>query len=93
MSKIKLLTVLFASCVMLTQGHAFLGKALKKDAKSEEGKSRVELAEYTGVKHALAVVGFENPQNWRAQIELGGGLAMMLESALSESGRLKIPCA
>ena len=66
---------------------AVLGEALKKDAESEEGKSRVELGEYTGIKHAIAVTGFDNPQNWRAQVELGGGFATMLESALFESGR------
>lgn len=76
--------------VLATPGQAFLGKALKKDAESEEGKSQVELPEYTGIKHALAVTGFDNPQNYRAQVELGGGLAMMLESALSESGRFVI---
>jgi len=70
--------------------HAFLGKALKKDAESEEGKSQVELPEYTGIKHAIAVTDFDNQQNWRAQIELGNALAAMLESALFESGRFVI---
>jgi curli biogenesis system outer membrane secretion channel CsgG len=80
-----LLCVLVFGCAF--QAHAFLGKALKKDAESEEGKSQVELPEYTGIKHAIAVTDFKNEQNWRAQIELGNALAAMLESALFESGR------
>ncbi|HKJ91426.1 MAG TPA: CsgG/HfaB family protein [Oceanipulchritudo sp.] len=76
-------TVLMAS----TPGHAFLGNALKKDAESEDGKSQIDLPEYTGIKHAIAVTDFKNEQNWRAQIELGGALAAMLESSLFESGR------
>jgi curli biogenesis system outer membrane secretion channel CsgG len=87
-----LISFLTLSCVLFTAVpvHAFLGGAMRKDAESEEGKSQVELPEYKGVKHALAVTDFDNPQNWRAQVELGGGLAMMLESALYESGRFVI---
>jgi curli biogenesis system outer membrane secretion channel CsgG len=70
--------------------HAFLGNAMKKDAESEEGKSQVELPEYKGIKHAIAVTDFDNQQNWRAQVELGNALAAMLESALFESGRFVI---
>jgi curli biogenesis system outer membrane secretion channel CsgG len=82
--------LLVSLLVAATPGHAFLGKALKKDAESEEGKSQVELPEYTGIKHAIAVTDFDNNQNWRAQVELGNGLAAMLESALFESGRFVI---
>jgi curli biogenesis system outer membrane secretion channel CsgG len=87
-----LITTLILSSLLLTAvpGHAFLGKAMRKDAESEEGKSKVELPEYTGIKHALAVTHFDNEQNWRAQVELGGALASMLESALYESGRFVI---
>lgn len=69
---------------------AVLGKLLNKEAESEEGKSQVELPEYTGIKHALAVVDFDNPQNWYQQYRLGAALSMMLESALFESGRFVI---
>ncbi|MEX0332530.1 MAG: CsgG/HfaB family protein [Puniceicoccaceae bacterium] len=69
---------------------AILGKLMDKDAESEEGKSQVELPEYTGIKHSLAVVDFDNPQNWYSQYRLGAALSMMLESALFESGRFVI---
>lgn len=69
---------------------AVLGKLLDKDAKSEDGKSQVELPEYKGIKHAIGVTEFDNQQNWRAQVELGNALAAMLESALFESGRFVI---
>ncbi|MFO7725430.1 MAG: CsgG/HfaB family protein [Oceanipulchritudo sp.] len=67
--------------------HAVLGDILDKDAESKEGKSQVDLPEYTGIKHALAVTDFENKQTVQAQVELGGALAAMLESSLYESGR------
>lgn len=69
---------------------AGFGNFLKKDAEAEEGKGQVDLPEYTGVKHALAVVDFDNPQNWYAQYRLGSALSMMLESALYDSGRFVI---
>jgi len=80
---LSLLSLLFAPF----SAYAGLGGFMKKDAESEEGKSKVELSEYTGIKHALTVTDFENEQNWYTQIELGNALAMMLESALFESGR------
>ncbi|MEX0325957.1 MAG: CsgG/HfaB family protein [Puniceicoccaceae bacterium] len=70
--------------------YAILGNLLDKDAESEEGKSQVDLPEYTGIKHSLAVVDFDNPQNWYSQYRLGAALSMMLESALFESGRFVI---
>jgi len=69
---------------------AFVGKALRRDATSEEGKSAVDLPEYTGIKHALAVNHFDNQASWRSQFELGHALAAMLESSLYESGRFVI---
>jgi curli biogenesis system outer membrane secretion channel CsgG len=86
----RILTIILSLGLFLlvfNPAEAFLGKALKKDAESEEGKSQVDLPEYTGIKHAIAVTDFKNEQNWRAQIELGGALAAMLESSLFESGR------
>lgn len=85
-----LLLVLTSLIIATVPSQAFLGKAMKKDAESEEGKSRVELPEYKGVKHALAVTDFDNQQSWQAQIELGSAMRMMLESALFESGRFVI---
>lgn len=65
---------------------------LKKDTKTTDESAEVAAAlpEYTGIKHALGVTDFDNEAGYRSQYELGNNLAMMLESALFDSGRFVI---
>ncbi len=77
---------------MVTQGvDAKISKIIKTKTKTEDGdadrKMEAELGEYKGLKHALAVVDFENQAGWVSNYKLGYNLAIMLESALYDSGR------
>lgn len=51
---------------------------------------QTKLGEYKGLKHAIGCKEFENQSGWRGQWELGDNLAIMLESALYDTGRFVI---
>lgn len=57
---------------------------------TERAADKVDLEEYTGVRHAIGITDFENQAGWRSQWELGNNMAMMLESALFETDRFVI---
>lgn len=49
-----------------------------------------DMGDYDGVKHALGVTNFVNQGGFYSQFSLGSNLALMLESALFETGRFVI---
>lgn len=62
----------------------------KAETKTESGNMQTKLGEYKGLKHAIGCKDFENQSGWRGQWEIGNNLAIMLESALYDSGRFVI---
>lgn len=58
--------------------------------KTEDDAAGQDMGPYNGVKHALGVIDFENQGGFYSQFRLGSNLALMLESALFESGRFVI---
>ncbi len=83
---------LSASSLCAAPAVAFLGNILQKETKTtdESAQAAATISEYTGVKHALGVIDFENEAGWSSQWSLGESLAMMLESALYETNRFVI---
>ena len=55
--------------------------------KTESGNAKMNLGEYKGLKHAIGTKNFENQAGWSGQWKLGSNLAIMLESALFDTGR------
>lgn len=62
----------------------------KTETKTESSNADLKLGEYKGLKHAIGCKDFENQAGWSGQWELGHNLAIMLESALYDSGRFVI---
>ena len=60
----------------------FTGKTPTEQANADMG-----LGEYKGLKHAVGVKGFDNEAGWSGSWDLGDNLAIMLESALFDTGR------
>jgi curli biogenesis system outer membrane secretion channel CsgG len=93
-SLLLLVLVLFSASTLGAQRPVLgiLDGLLKKDTKTTDESAGVAstLPAYTGVKHALGVTNFENQAGWRSQWELGENLALMLESALFDTGRFVI---
>jgi curli biogenesis system outer membrane secretion channel CsgG len=62
----------------------------KAETKTESGNMQTKLGEYKGLKHAIGCKEFENQAGWSGQWEIGQNLAIMLESALYDTGRFVI---
>lgn len=60
----------------------------KTDAK--DGNADLGLPPYTGVKHAIAVVPFENTSMWKSSIDLQENMTGMLENVLMSTGRFVV---
>lgn len=93
--KIKLLTffaVLISITLVSTPGFAFLNKVVKPSTKTKVSDDTAEnkLPEYTGVKHALGVISFDNDGGYFEEMTLGDNLGLMLESSLYDTGRFVI---
>ncbi len=54
---------------------------------TRSGAADLGLGEYTGIRHAIGVVDFDNQAGWRGRWQLGRNLSIMLESALSDTER------
>lgn len=86
-------TGLLAMSVLLIVGlSAPQASALWGQAKTTttEGNAKMNLGEYKGLKHAIGCKDFANEAGWHGQWEIGNNLAIMLESALFDSGRFVI---
>lgn len=59
----------------------------RPSTKTESANADMKLGEYKGLKHAIGVKGFDNESGWHGQWKIGDNLAIMLESALYDSGR------
>ena len=75
--------------LVTTPSYAFLSKIGKKSSKTKTSDDTAEnkLPEYTGVKHALGVISFDNEGGFFQELTLGDNLALMLESSLYDTGR------
>ena len=62
----------------------------KAETKTESSNADLKLGEYKGLKQAIGCKQFENQAGWSGAWELGDNLAIMLESALFDSGRFVI---
>lgn len=67
--------------------HALWGKT---ETKTESSNADMKLGEYKGLKQAIGCKDFENQAGWSGNWELGQNLAIMLESALYDSGRFVV---
>lgn len=72
---------------MAPQARALWGKA---ETKAESANMQTKLGEYKGLKQAIGCKVFENQSGWSGQWEIGNNLAIMLESALYDTGRFVI---
>ncbi len=81
--------ILCFAIVPCAQANLMKGIFGEKETETEDAsaEARAELPEYHGVKHAIGVTHFTNDAGWRSQWELGENLALMLESALFDTGR------
>jgi curli biogenesis system outer membrane secretion channel CsgG len=71
-------------------GDLFGSKDEETETADESSAVADGLPPYTGVKHAVGVSSFRNEAGWEGRWELGRNLAMMLESALADTGRFVI---
>jgi curli biogenesis system outer membrane secretion channel CsgG len=62
----------------------------KAKTSTSDGNAEMNLGEYKGLKHAIGCKDFENQAGWRGNWEIGQNLAIMLESALYDSGRFVV---
>ncbi len=71
---------------------AFDAQALWGRAKTatEQGNADLGLGEYKGLKHAIGCTEFANESGWSGEWKIGDNLAVMLESALFDTGRFVI---
>lgn len=88
----KLSVVLLALTLISSPSYAFLGKLTKKssETKTSDDTAKNKLPEYTGVKHALGVISFDNEAGFVSEWNLGDNLSLMLESSLYDTGRFVI---
>ena len=92
-TKIYILSVILLSCSFVaTPSFAFLDKLVKPSTKTKTKDDSAEnkLPEYTGVKHALGVISFDNDAGYVGEWTLGENLGLMLESSLYDTGRFVI---
>jgi len=73
--------VLIATTLGFTPSFAFLNKVVKPSTKTKTSDDTAErkLPEYTGVKHALGVISFDNDGGYFQEMTLGDNLALMLD--------------
>lgn len=62
----------------------------KAGTATESSNAKMNLGEYKGLKQAIGCKDFENQSGWHGQWEIGNNLAIMLESALFDTGRFVI---
>lgn len=62
----------------------------KTGTATESSNAKMNLGEYKGLKQAIGCKDFENQSGWSGQWEIGNNLAIMLESALFDTGRFVI---
>jgi curli biogenesis system outer membrane secretion channel CsgG len=70
-----------------------VGEAEKKDkveTETTDSSAEFALPEYNGVKHAIGVIPSTNRSRWRGGYDLGNNLTIMMQSALSDSGRFVV---
>ena len=79
--------VVLALCLMSTPSWALFGKATTK---TESGNAQMNLGEYKGLKSAIGCKDFSNEAGWSGSMDIGKNLAIMLESALYDTGRFVI---
>ena len=84
--------VLFSLTLVSSPSYAFLGKLTKKssETKTSDDTAENKLPEYTGIKHALGVISFDNEAGFVSEWNLGDNLGLMLESSLYDTGRFVI---
>lgn len=84
--------VLLTLTLISSPSYAFLGKLTKKssETKTSDDTAENKLPEYTGVKHALGVINFDNEAGFVSEWNLGDNLGLMLESSLYDTGRFVI---
>ena len=74
-------------CIFSVMPHEVLAQFGKPKTKTQSANMQTSLGEYKGLKHAIGCKDFENQAGWRGQWEIGNNLAIMLESALYDTGR------
>lgn len=79
--------LVFVLGFMPLNASALWGKA---ETKTESGNMKTSLGEYKGLKQAIGCKDFENQAGWHGNWEIGNNLAIMLESALFDTGRFVI---
>ena len=84
--------VLLSTLLISTPSFAFLDKIVKPSTKTKTKDDTAEnkLPPYTGVKHALGVISFDNEAGFASEWNLGDNLGLMLESSLHDTGRFVI---
>lgn len=77
-----------------TASGQLMDRILGTQTRTEDGDAAEQmedvLGEYRGLKHAVGVIRFENEAGYRSEWDLGNNLALMLESALVDSGRFVV---
>lgn len=73
--------------VSMQNASALWGKA---GTATESSNAKMNLGEYKGLKQAIGCKDFENQSGWSGQWNIGNDLAIMLESALFDTGRFVI---
>lgn len=90
----KTLFLLLSACLLLPIAPVWGGPSdlLKSSAatKTKDDADGQHMGEYKGVKHAIGILDFENQGGFFSEFSLGSNLALMLESALFETGRFVI---
>jgi curli biogenesis system outer membrane secretion channel CsgG len=73
--------------VSMQNASALWGKA---GTATESSNAKMNLGEYKGLKQAIGCKDFENQSGWSGEWQIGNNLAIMLESALFDTGRFVI---
>lgn len=79
--------VRFALCAVFIGSSVFSTQAQLTGTKTRSGNEENTLGEYKGLKQAIGCKDFENQAGWSGQWQLGYNMAIMLESALYDTGR------
>lgn len=85
--RILIINLIVASIVNVTLAGCAM---LDTSTQVRDADAKMNLGEYKGVKHAIGVKDFDNQAGWHGQWKLGYNLAIMLESALYDSGRFVV---
>lgn len=83
----RIVAMLVASAVLAMVPLDVMAQFGKPKTKTESANMKTSLGEYKGLKHAIGCKDFENQAGWHGQWEIGNNLAIMLESALYDTGR------